>query len=168
MPRSTAANRARHLLSPGRLNAKHAQGRRPLVYGAGRAATQGDAELHMTIVLETYSRLIAIDELLALMLKQPCTHHAKMIIERITALVEYVDHVYTVMWRQQERGALSVFDARFTLPVVSEIWLQVKQELNVHSRSLCELAGSITGLISLVSFYLSRIEGNNDTNRVLH
>ncbi|EAA9301656.1 hypothetical protein EJD04_27415 [Salmonella enterica] len=122
----------------------------------------------MTIVLETYSRLIAIDELLALMLKQPCTHHAKMIIERITALVEYVDHVYTVMWRQQERGALSVFDARFTLPVVSEIWLQVKQELNVHSRSLCELAGSITGLISLVSFYLSRIEGNNDTNRVLH
>ncbi|WZX59004.1 hypothetical protein AAFR86_03915 [Salmonella enterica subsp. diarizonae serovar 58:r:z53] len=122
----------------------------------------------MTIVLETYSRLIAIDELLALMLKQPCTHHAKMIIERITALVEYVDHVYTVMWRQQERGALSVFDARFTLPVVSEIWLQVKQELNVHSRSLCELAGSITGLISLVSFYLSRIEDNNDKTKVLH
>ncbi|EAA5440758.1 hypothetical protein B6440_13475 [Salmonella enterica] len=122
----------------------------------------------MTIVLETYSRLIAIDELLALMLKQPCTHHAKMIIERITALVEYVDHVYTVMWRQQERDTLSVFDTRFTLPVVSEIWCQVKQELNVNSRPLCELASSITGLINLVSFYLSRIEGNNETTRVLH
>ncbi|ENX5273247.1 hypothetical protein ACT496_004954 [Salmonella enterica subsp. diarizonae serovar 21:z10:e,n,x,z15] len=123
---------------------------------------------HMTRVLEIYSRLNNIDELLALMMKQPCTHHAKMIIERITALVEYVDHVYTVMWRQQERDTLSVFDARFTLPVVSEIWLQVKQELNVNSRSLCELAGSITGLISLISFYLSRIEGSGDKNRVLH
>ncbi|WP_230327649.1 hypothetical protein [Salmonella enterica] len=123
---------------------------------------------HMTRVLEIYSRLNNIDELLALMMKQPCTPHAKMIIERITALVEYVDHVYTVMWRQQERDTLSVFDARFTLPVVSEIWLQVKQELNVNSRSLCELAGSITGLISLISFYLSRIEGSGDKNRVLH
>ncbi|EEE2766310.1 hypothetical protein N5H80_002832 [Salmonella enterica] len=122
----------------------------------------------MTRVLEIYSRLNNIDELLALMMKQPCTHHAKMIIERITALVEYVDHVYTVMWRQQERDTLSEFDARFILPVFSEIWLQVKQELNVNSRSLCELAGSITGLISLVSFYLSRIEGNDDKTIVLH
>ncbi|EJP5183064.1 hypothetical protein NT945_004411 [Salmonella enterica] len=122
----------------------------------------------MTMLADIHSRLIAVDDLLTLMLKQPCTQHAKMVIERITALVEYVDHVYTVMWRQQERDTLSVFDARFTLPVVSEIWLQVKQELNVNSRSLCELAGSITGLISLVSFYLSRIEGNNDKNRVLH
>ncbi|EIY5516909.1 hypothetical protein MM424_002298 [Salmonella enterica] len=122
----------------------------------------------MTRLIEIYSRLNAIDELLALMMKQPCTHHAKMIIERITALVEYVDHVYTLMWRQQERDSLSIFDARFTLPAVSEIWLQVKQELNVNSRSLCELAGSITGLISLISFYLSRIEGSGDKNRVLH
>lgn len=122
----------------------------------------------MTRLIEIYSRLNAIDELLALMMKQPCTHHAKMIIERITALVEYVDHVYTLMWRQQERDSLSIFDARFTLPAVSEIWCQVKQELNVNSRPLCELAGSITGLINLVSFYLSRIEGNNETARVLH
>ncbi|ELK3400091.1 hypothetical protein RU337_003621 [Salmonella enterica] len=43
--------------------------------------------------LEIYTLLIAVDELMAIMLKQPCTHHAKMIIERITALVEYVDHV---------------------------------------------------------------------------
>lgn len=123
---------------------------------------------HMTMLADIHSRLIAVDDLLTLMLKQPCTQHAKMVIQRITALVEYVDHVYTVMWRQQERDTLSVFDARFTLPVVSEIWLQVKQELNVNSRSLCELAGSITGLISLVSFYLSRIEGSGDKNRVLH
>ncbi|AXD08095.1 hypothetical protein FNI16_24100 [Salmonella enterica subsp. diarizonae] len=122
----------------------------------------------MNRLIEIYSRLDDIDERLARMLKQPCTHHAKMIIERITALVEYVDHVNTVMWRQQERGRLTEFDTRFTLPAVSEIWLQVKQELNVNSRSLCELAGSITGLISLVSFYLSRIGGNNETTRVLH
>lgn len=122
----------------------------------------------MTIILGIYSWLHNIDKHLALMLKQPCTHHAKMIIERITALVEYVDNVYTVMRRQQERGILSEFDARFTLPVVSEIWVQVKQELNVNSRSLFELAGSITGLISQVSFYLSRTVGNNGTYRVLH
>ncbi|ECG0448595.1 hypothetical protein DM680_08330 [Salmonella enterica subsp. diarizonae] len=122
----------------------------------------------MNRLIEIYSRLDDIDERLARMLKQPCTHHAKMIIERITALVEYVDHVNTVMWRQQERGRLTEFDTRFTLPAVSEIWLQVKQELNVNSRSLCELAGSITGLINLVSFYLSRIGGNNETTRVLH
>ncbi|EAT1424217.1 hypothetical protein FPR49_12095 [Salmonella enterica] len=122
----------------------------------------------MTSLVEIHSRLKDLNELLALMLKQPGTHHAKMIIERITALVEYVDHVYTLMWRQQERDSLSVFDARFTLPAVSEIWLQVKQELNVNSRSLCELASSITGLISLISFYLSRIEGSGDKNRVLH
>ncbi|EEE1293843.1 hypothetical protein CB343_003345 [Salmonella enterica subsp. diarizonae] len=122
----------------------------------------------MNRLIEIYSRLDDIDERLARMLKQPCTHHAKMIIERITALVEYVDHVNTVMWRQQERGRLTEFDTRFTLPAVSEIWLQVKQELNVNSRSLCELAGSITGLISLVSFYLSRIGGNNDKTKVLH
>ncbi|EBB1559614.1 hypothetical protein GL392_14425 [Salmonella enterica] len=122
----------------------------------------------MTRLVGIYSRLIAVDDLLTLMLKQPCTHHAKMVIERISALVEYVDHVYTVMWRQQERDTLTVFDSRFTLSVVSEIWLQVKQELNVNSRSLCELAGSITGLISLVSFYLSRIGGNNETTRMLH
>ncbi|WP_226312356.1 hypothetical protein [Salmonella enterica] len=91
-----------------------------------------------------------------------------MISERIAALVEYADHVNAVMWRQQERGRLSDFDARYILPAVSEIWLQVKQELTVNSRPLSELAGCITGLISLVSFYLSRIEGNNDKNRVLH
>lgn len=93
--------------------------------------------------------------------------HAKMIIERMTTLVVYVDHGYTVMWRQQERDTLTVFDARFTLPVVSEIWLQVNQELNVNSRSLIELAGSITGLINLISFNLSRMEGNNEKTRVL-
>ncbi len=122
----------------------------------------------MTRIIEIYSRLEAIDGFLALMLKQPDTYRARMIIERITALVEYVDHVNDVMWRQQEQGRLSDFEARYILPAVSEIWLQVKQKLTVNSRPLCELAGCITGLISLTSFYLSRIEGNNDKTRVLH
>ncbi|EAN5735976.1 hypothetical protein EJD04_24940 [Salmonella enterica] len=122
----------------------------------------------MIRLIEIYSRLNDLDNDFTMMLKHPDTLRARNIIERITALVEYVDHVYTVMWRQQERDTLSGLDARFILPVVSEIWLQVKQELNVNSRSLCELAGSITGLISLVSFYLSRIEGNNDKTRILH
>ncbi|MDJ7445090.1 hypothetical protein LEH14_27985 [Salmonella enterica] len=122
----------------------------------------------MIRIIEIYSRLNALDEFLALMMKQPDTYRARMIIERITALVEYVDHVNAVMWSQQERGRLSDFDARYILPAVSEIWLQVKQELTVNSRPVCELAGCITGLISLTSFYLSRIEGNNDKNRVLH
>lgn len=91
-----------------------------------------------------------------------------MIIERIAELVEYVDHVNAVMWGQQERGRLSDFDKRYILPAVSEISLQVKQELTVNSRPVCELASCITGLISLVSFYLASIEGNKDKNRVLH
>ncbi|EHW1217752.1 hypothetical protein K7B55_003481 [Salmonella enterica] len=122
----------------------------------------------MIRLIEIYSRLNALDNDFTMMLKHPDTLRARNIVESITALVEYVDHVYTVMWRQQELDTLSGLDARFILPVVSEIWLQVKQELNVNSRSLCELAGSITGLISLVSFYLSRIEGSGDKNRVLH
>lgn len=122
----------------------------------------------MTRIIEIYSRLNALDEFLALMLKQPDTYRARMIIERITALVEYVDHINGAMWAQQELGRLSDFDTRYILPAVSEIWLQVKQELTVNSKPLHELAGCITGLISLVSFYLASIEGNNDKNRVLH
>ncbi|AXC67712.1 hypothetical protein DOE63_20720 [Salmonella enterica subsp. diarizonae serovar 59:z10:-] len=122
----------------------------------------------MIRIIEIYSRLDALDEFLALMLQQPDSYRERMISERMVALVEYVDHINAVMWRQQERGRLSDFDECYILPAVSEIWLQVKQELTVNSRPLSELAGCITGLISLVSFYLSRIEGNNDKNRVLH
>lgn len=122
----------------------------------------------MIRIIEIYSRLDALDEFLALMLKQPCSYRERAISERIAALVEYVDHVNAVMWSQQERGRLSDFDARYILPAVSEIWIQVKQELTLNSMPVCELAGCITRLISLTSFYLSRIEGNNDKNRVLH
>ncbi|EAP7866753.1 hypothetical protein FNI43_23730 [Salmonella enterica subsp. diarizonae] len=122
----------------------------------------------MTGLIEIYSRPEAIDGLLALMLQQPDSYRGRMISERITELVEYIDHVNAAMWTQQERDRLSDFDARYILPAVSEIWLQVKQELTGSSRPLCELAGNITGLISLTSFYLSRIEGIGDKNRVLH
>lgn len=122
----------------------------------------------MTRLIEIYSRLEAIDGFLALMLQQPDSYRERMISERITELVEYIDHVNAVMWTQQERGKLCDFDSRYILPAISEIWLQVKQELTRDSRPLCELAASITGLISLVSFYLSRIEGNGDKSRVLH
>ncbi|EBN8996678.1 hypothetical protein D2C14_23170 [Salmonella enterica] len=122
----------------------------------------------MTILIEIYSRLEAIDGFLALMMQQPDRYRERMIRERITELVEYIDHVNAVIWAQQERGRLSDFDTCYTLPAISEIWLQVKQELTGNSRPLCELAGIIAGLISLVSFYLSRIEGSGNKNRVLH
>ncbi|ECA5828304.1 hypothetical protein EL832_22305 [Salmonella enterica subsp. enterica serovar Hvittingfoss] len=122
----------------------------------------------MTRIIEIYSRLNALDEFLALMLKQPDTYRMRMISERIADLVGYVDYINAMIWNQQELGRLSNFDARYILPAITEIWLQVKQGLTINSRPLCELAGCITGLISLVSFYLSRIEGNNDKNRVLH
>lgn len=122
----------------------------------------------MTRIIEIYSRLNALDEFFALMLQQPDSYRERMISERIAALVGYVDHVNAVMWRQQERGRLSDFDTRYILPAISEIWLQVKQNLTRDSRTLSELASCITGLISLVSFYLSRIEGSGDKNRVLH
>ncbi|HBM0000548.1 TPA: hypothetical protein LT059_005163 [Salmonella enterica subsp. enterica serovar Kodjovi] len=122
----------------------------------------------MIRIIEIYSRLEAIDGFLALMLKQPDSYRERMISERITELVEYIDHVNAVMWTQQERGKLCDFDTCYILPAISEIWLQVKQELTRDNRPLCELAGSITGLISLTSFYLSRIEGCGDKTRVLH
>ncbi|EAU9427534.1 hypothetical protein EOI87_28560 [Salmonella enterica] len=122
----------------------------------------------MTRLIEIYSRLEAIDGFLALMLQQPDSYRERIINDRLAGFVEYVEYVNTVMWRQQERGKLCDFDTQYILPAISEIWLQVKQDLTVNSRPLCELAGSITGLISLTSFHLSRIEGNNDKNRVLH
>ncbi|HFW3114728.1 TPA: hypothetical protein ACIBE2_005166 [Salmonella enterica subsp. diarizonae serovar 61:r:-] len=96
-------------------------------------------------LIEIYSRPEAIDGLLALMLQQPDSYRGRMISERITELVEYIDHVNTAMWTQQERDRLSDFDARYILPAISEIWLQVKQEFTGSSRPLCELAGNIHG-----------------------
>ncbi|MDJ6538707.1 hypothetical protein LEC33_01055 [Salmonella enterica] len=122
----------------------------------------------MTRIIEIYSRLNALDEFLALMLKQPDNYRERAISERIADLVGYVDYINAMIWNQQELGRLSNFDARYILPAITEIWLQVKQELTINSRPLRELAGCITGLISLVGFYLSRIEGNNNKNRVLH
>ncbi|EOY8362732.1 hypothetical protein AIT68_004297 [Salmonella enterica subsp. salamae] len=122
----------------------------------------------MTRIIEIYSRLDAIDELLALMLQRPDICRERAIGAHVGSLVEYVDHINAVIWRQQELGRLSDFDTCHILPAISEIWLCVKQELTGDSRPLSELAGCITGLISLVSFYLASIEGNNDKNRVLH
>ncbi|EBE8909328.1 hypothetical protein AAE379_001095 [Salmonella enterica] len=122
----------------------------------------------MIRIIEIYSRLEAIDGFLALMLKQPDRYRERMISERITELVEYIDHVNAVMWRQREQGRLCDFDTCYILPAISEIWLQVKQELTGSSRPLTELSGSIARLISLVSFYLSRIEGSGDKGRQLH
>lgn len=61
-----------------------------------------------------------------------------------------------------------VLRAGVILPAVSEIWLQVKQQLTGNSRPLSELAGCIATLLSPVSFYLFRTESNNDKNRILH
>lgn len=58
----------------------------------------------MIRIIEIYSRLNALDEFLALMLQQPDSYRERMISERMAALVEYVDHINAVMWRQQERG----------------------------------------------------------------
>ncbi|EJW1176979.1 hypothetical protein N8S30_003656 [Salmonella enterica] len=122
----------------------------------------------MTRLIEIYSRLNAIDDVMNLMLQPPNIYAEETIYAHIASLVAYVDHVNNFMWMLQERGKLCDFDTRYILPAISEIWLQVKQELTRDSRPLCELAASITGLISLTSFYLSRIEGSGDKNRVLH
>ncbi|ECT1021316.1 hypothetical protein DPO11_14610 [Salmonella enterica] len=122
----------------------------------------------MTRIIEIYSRLNALDEFLALMLKQPDIYRAQATLERVAELVEYVDHVHSVLWRQQERGTLSDFDTRYILPAVSEIWLQVKHGLTVNSMPAHELSGRINELISLVGFYLHVIEGGDNKNRVLH
>lgn len=119
----------------------------------------------MTRLIEIYSRLNAIDDLMRLMLQLPNTYREEAINAHIASLVAYVDHVNRVMWKLQESGKLCDFDTCYTLPAISEIWLQVKQELTRDGRPLCELAGSIAGL---VSFYLSRIEGSGDKNKVLH
>ncbi|ELU7176443.1 hypothetical protein SCL86_004726 [Salmonella enterica] len=122
----------------------------------------------MIRLIEIYSRLEAVDGFLALMLQQSDNYSERIIKDRIAGFVEYIDHIYYVISGLQGQGKLCDFDTRYILPAISEIWLQVKQELTWNDRSYYELARSITELISLVSFYLSRIEGNNDKNRVLH
>ncbi|ECH9301622.1 hypothetical protein ZB36_08815 [Salmonella enterica subsp. enterica] len=122
----------------------------------------------MTKLIEIYSRLNAIDDLMRLMLQPPNIYREETINAHIASLVAYVDHVNRVMWKLQESGKLCDFDTCYILPAISEIWLQVKQELTRDGRPLYELADSITGLISQVSFYLSRIEGSGDKSRVLH
>ncbi|EAV3945804.1 hypothetical protein GN543_005161 [Salmonella enterica] len=122
----------------------------------------------MIRLIEIYSRLEAVDGFLALMLQQSDNYSERIIKDRIAGFVEYIDHIYYVIWGLQGQGKLCDFDTRYILPAISEIWLQVKRELTWNDRSYYELARSITKLISLVSFYLSRIEGNNDKNRVLH
>ncbi|EGQ5165098.1 hypothetical protein O0466_004755 [Salmonella enterica] len=122
----------------------------------------------MIRLIEIYSRLEAVDGFLALMLQQSDNYSERIIKDRIAGFVEYIDHIYYVIWGLQVQGKLCDFDTRYILPAISEIWLQVKRELTWNDRSYYELARSITELISLVSFYLSRIEGNNDKNRVLH
>lgn len=122
----------------------------------------------MIRLIEIYSRLEAVDGFLALMLQQSDNYSERIIKDRIAGFVEYIDHIYYVIWELQGQGKLCDFDTRYILPAISEIWLQVKRELRWNDRSHYELARSITELISLVSFYLSRIEGSNDKNRVLH
>ena len=122
----------------------------------------------MKRLIEIYSRLNAIDDLLSLMLHKPDICRELAIGAHVGLLVEYVDHVSAVMWRQWQRGSLSDFDACNILPAISDISLQVKQRLTVNSMPLPELAGYIAGLISLVSFYIADIEAKNGENRVLH
>ncbi|EBS5580355.1 hypothetical protein DPU24_24645 [Salmonella enterica subsp. enterica serovar Oranienburg] len=122
----------------------------------------------MIRLIEIYSQLEAVDGFLALMLKQSDNYSERIIKDRIAGLVEYIDHLYHLMWELQGQGKLCDFDTRYILPAISEIWLRVKREPRWNDWSHYELARSITKLISLLSFYLSRIEGNNDKNRVLH
>ncbi|EAS1838991.1 hypothetical protein LVO39_005491 [Salmonella enterica] len=122
----------------------------------------------MIRLIEIYSRLEAVDGFLALMLQQPENYRERIIHDRIVGFVEYVDSVNSAVWGQQRQGKLCDFDTRYILPAISEIWLQVNRELTGINRPLYELVRCITELISLVSFYLSRIEGNNDKNRILH
>ncbi|EHE1282965.1 TPA: hypothetical protein PAP86_004643 [Salmonella enterica] len=122
----------------------------------------------MIRLIEIYSRLEAVDGFLALMLQQSDNYSERIIKDRIAGFVEYIDHIYYVIWRLQGQGKLCDFDTLYILPAISEIWLQVKRELTWNDWSHYELVRSITELISLVSFYLSRIEGNNDKDRILH
>ncbi|HFD8834857.1 TPA: hypothetical protein ACF67X_002500 [Salmonella enterica] len=122
----------------------------------------------MTRLIEIYSRLNALDDLMNLMLQPPNIYREETIKAHIASLVAYVDHVNAVIWKQQERDRLCDFDIRHIMPALFEIRRQVRQALVRNGSPLSEIAGCIPGLISLVSFYLSRIEGNNDKNRVLH
>lgn len=55
----------------------------------------------MTRLIEIYSRLNAIDDLMKLMLQPPNTYREKTINAHIASLVAYVDHVNRVMWKLQ-------------------------------------------------------------------
>ncbi|EAT2562309.1 hypothetical protein EI761_18665 [Salmonella enterica] len=55
----------------------------------------------MTRLIEIYSRLNAIDDLMKLMLQPPNTYREKTINAHIASLVAYVDHVNRVVWKLQ-------------------------------------------------------------------
>lgn len=52
----------------------------------------------MIRLIEIYSRLEAVDGFLALMLQQSDNYSGRIIKDRIAGFVEYIDHIYYVIW----------------------------------------------------------------------
>lgn len=55
----------------------------------------------MIRLIENYSRLEAVDGFLALMLQQSDNYRERVIKDRISEFVEFVDHINSVVWGLQ-------------------------------------------------------------------
>ncbi|HDC2545091.1 TPA: hypothetical protein O7139_001250 [Salmonella enterica] len=70
----------------------------------------------MTRLIEIYSRLNALDDLVKLMLQPPNIYREETIKAHIASLVAYVDHVNAVIWKQQERDRLVILISGILCP----------------------------------------------------
>ncbi len=104
----------------------------------------------MTRLIEIYSRFEAIDGFLALMLQQPNSPTAQQPNSPTAQQPNSPTAQQPNSYRERMISERITVNATIFDPIC-----------HFHARY-------ITGLISLTSFYLSRIEGIGDKNRVLH
>ncbi|EBT6385548.1 hypothetical protein CN851_15435 [Salmonella enterica] len=82
----------------------------------------------MTRLTEIYNRLDVIDELIEL--QKPYFFHGQIIIDQVTELIGYVEHLTAVIWERQRRHRLTDFEVRYILPALDEIYILMGERLS--------------------------------------
>ncbi|EAQ6106090.1 hypothetical protein DRK59_26105 [Salmonella enterica subsp. diarizonae] len=119
----------------------------------------------MTRLTEIYNRLDVIDELIEL--QKPYFFHGQIIIDQVTELIGYVEHLTAVIWERQRRHRLTDFEVRYILPALDEIYILMGEKLSKGEKTSDRLSNNITDFIGLVGWWMLHIE-NSSTGRVSH
>lgn len=117
----------------------------------------------MTRLTEIYSRLDVIDDLIEL--QKPHFYHGQIIIDQVTALIGYVEHLTAVMWERQRRHRLTDFETRYILPALDEIFSLMGERLSKGEKPGTQLSNNIVDFIGIVAWWMLHIE-NSSTGRV--